>query len=106
MYQFENFRLKFFSCDFVYSYSLLEDSVPAVINAREGFPPLTLTWYDGDLMPPRSEEVPEDIKMGDTYGGALFVGTKGKILCGSHGTNGLCVWPAPSIVYTISPYIS
>ena len=39
----------------------------------ESFPSLTLTWYDGDLMPPRSEEVPEDIKMGDTYGGALFL---------------------------------
>ena len=39
----------------------------------EGFPPLTLTWYDGGLMPPRSEEVPEDIKMGVTYGGSLFL---------------------------------
>lgn len=61
--------------------------------AREGFPPLTLTWYDGGLMPPRPEEIPEDIQMGDTYGGALYVGTKGKILCGSHGANSLRIWP-------------
>ena len=61
--------------------------------AREGFPPLTLTWYDGGLMPPRPEEIPADIKMGDTYGGALYVGSKGKILCGSHGANGLRIWP-------------
>ena len=61
--------------------------------AREGFPPLTLTWYDGGLMPPRPEELPQDLKMGDTYGGALYVGTKGKILCGSHGANGLRIWP-------------
>ena len=61
--------------------------------AREGFPPLTLTWYDGGLMPPRPEELPHDLKMGDTYGGALYVGSKGKILCGSHGANGLRIWP-------------
>ncbi len=61
--------------------------------AREGFPPLTLTWYDGGLMPPRPEEIPSDLKMGDTYGGALYVGSKGKILCGSHGANGLRIWP-------------
>jgi len=61
--------------------------------AREGFPPLTLTWYDGGLVPPRPEELPQDLKMGDTYGGALYVGSKGKILCGSHGANGLRIWP-------------
>ena len=60
---------------------------------REGFPPVTLTWYDGGLMPPRPEELPQDLKMGDTYGGALYVGSKGKILCGSHGANGLRIWP-------------
>jgi len=61
--------------------------------AREGFRPLTLIWYDGGLMPPHPEELPDDIKMGDTYGGALYVGDKGKILCGSHGANGLRIWP-------------
>jgi hypothetical protein len=61
--------------------------------AREGFPPLTLTWYDGGLMPPRPEEIPENIKLGDDFGGALYVGDKGVILCGSHGANGLRIWP-------------
>lgn len=61
--------------------------------AREGFPPLTLTWYDGGLLPARPEELPDDRKMGDTYGGALYVGSKGKILCGSHGANGLRILP-------------
>lgn len=61
--------------------------------AREGFPPLTLTWYDGGLMPSRPEEIPEEIKLGDTYGGALYIGSKGKILCGSHGANSLRIWP-------------
>jgi predicted dehydrogenase len=57
--------------------------------AREGFPPLTLTWYDGGLMPPRPEELPDGIRMGDAFGGALYIGDKGKILCGSHGADGL-----------------
>ena len=61
--------------------------------AREGFPPLTLTWYDGGLMPPRPEELSDGIRMGDTFGGALYIGNKGKILCGSHGANGLRIIP-------------
>jgi predicted dehydrogenase len=61
--------------------------------ARESFPPVTLTWYDGGLMPPRPEELAPGIKMGDQYGGALYVGDKGKILTGSHGANGLRLIP-------------
>jgi predicted dehydrogenase len=72
--------------------------------AREGFPALTLTWYDGGLMPPRPEELSEDRKMGDTYGGALYVGTKGKILCGSHGANGFRILPEERMqTYTRPP---
>jgi predicted dehydrogenase len=61
--------------------------------ARESFPPVTLTWYDGGLMPPRPDELAPGIKMGDQYGGALYVGDKGKILTGSHGANGLRIIP-------------
>jgi predicted dehydrogenase len=61
--------------------------------ARPGFPPLKLTWYDGGLMPATPEELPPGAKMGDTYGGALYIGTKGKILTGSHGANGLRIIP-------------
>jgi predicted dehydrogenase len=60
---------------------------------REGFPALKLTWYDGGLMPSRPEELHEDRAMGDQFGGALYIGTKGKILCGSHGANGLRLIP-------------
>ncbi|MGH7136346.1 MAG: Gfo/Idh/MocA family protein [Pirellulales bacterium] len=61
--------------------------------AREGFGPLTLTWYDGGLMPARPEELPDGEPMGDTYGGALYIGSKGKIICGSHGANGAKIIP-------------
>ncbi len=72
--------------------------------ARTGFPALTLTWYDGGLMPPRPEGLPDDRQMGDTYGGALYVGSKGKILCGSHGANGLRILPEERMLaYTRPP---
>ncbi|HEX5445235.1 MAG TPA: gfo/Idh/MocA family oxidoreductase, partial [Pirellulales bacterium] len=61
--------------------------------AREGFPPLTLVWYDGGLMPARPEELPDGEPMGDTYGGAIYIGSKGKIVCGSHGANGAKLIP-------------
>ena len=44
-------------------------------------------------MPPRPEGIPDNLEMGDTFGGALYVGSKGMILCGSHGANGLRIWP-------------
>jgi hypothetical protein len=44
-------------------------------------------------MPPRPEELADGLQMGDTFGGALYVGTKGKILCGSHGANSLRILP-------------
>ncbi len=61
--------------------------------ARDGFPPLRLIWYDGGLLPQRPPEIKSDRKMGDTYGGILFIGDKGKILSGSHGANGARIIP-------------
>jgi len=47
--------------------------------AREGFPPLALTWYDGGLMPQRPVELEEGRKCGEADDN-LFVGEKGKML--------------------------
>jgi len=41
-------------------------------------PPVTLTWYDGGLKPPRPPELEPGFAMGD--GGTLYVGDKGKML--------------------------
>lgn len=60
---------------------------------RGGMPALKLVWYDGGLMPPRPEELEDGRRMGDTYGGALYIGSKGKIICGSHGANSLRLIP-------------
>jgi predicted dehydrogenase len=48
--------------------------------ARGDKPPVKLTWYDGGLLPPRPEELPDGEPMGNENGGVIFVGDKGKIL--------------------------
>jgi Oxidoreductase family, C-terminal alpha/beta domain len=56
--------------------SLIHYSFPA----REGMPPVKLTWYDCGLFPPRPEELEPGEKLDGN--GILFVGTKGKLLMG------------------------
>ncbi len=46
---------------------------------RQGMPPLTLTWYDGGLMPQRPAELEEGRKFGEADDN-LFIGDKGKML--------------------------
>jgi predicted dehydrogenase len=53
--------------------------------AREGMAPVTVTWWDGGLMPPRPEDLEEGRKMGDEDGGVLFMGEKGTIMAGCYG---------------------
>ncbi len=52
--------------------------------AREGMPPVKVIWYDGGLQPPRPEELEPGRKFGSD-GGVLFVGDKGKLMCGTYG---------------------
>jgi len=52
--------------------------------ARVGKPPVKLTWYDGGLLPPKPVELgSEELNKG---GGAMLVGSKGKLI---HDTYGL-----------------
>jgi len=52
--------------------------------AREGLPPVKLTWYDG-LRAPRPPELEDGRQMGHAEGGVLFKGTKGKLVGGVYG---------------------
>ena len=54
---------------------------------RGNMPAVNLTWWDGGLMPPRPEELEEGRRMGDSDGGLLFVGDKGKLMAGCYGKN-------------------
>lgn len=48
---------------------------------RGKMPPVTFTWYDGGLMPPRPEGLEEDDQLGSNGNGILFVGDKGLLTC-------------------------
>jgi len=51
--------------------------------ARGSMPPVTLTWYDGGLTPPKPEEMGE-LKL-EGEGGILYIGSKGKMLQDTYG---------------------
>ena len=52
--------------------------------ARGDLPPVKLTWYDG-LRPPRPIELEDGRRLGNVEGGALFKGSKGKLMAGVYG---------------------
>jgi predicted dehydrogenase len=51
--------------------------------ARGMSPPVTMTWYDGGLMPPTPAEMLAGQRLPGN--GVLYVGTRGKMFHGSHG---------------------
>ena len=61
--------------------------VAAIIHyefpARGALPPVTMTWYDGGLMPATPAEMPADKRLPSN--GVLYLGSKGKLYHSSHG---------------------
>lgn len=55
--------------------------------SRGAMPAVKLHWYDGGMMPQRPAELKDDEQMGDWSGGVIFVGDKGKIMCGCYAAN-------------------
>lgn len=58
------------------------DNLPKV-----GMPEVKVTWYDGGILPDRPTELKAGEQMGDSSGGVIFHGTKGKIMCGCYAAN-------------------
>ena len=52
---------------------------------RNGMPPVTLTWYEGSILPPRPEGVGKDVILGGGSNGSYFVGDTGCIATGPNG---------------------
>ncbi|HEY6901015.1 MAG TPA: Gfo/Idh/MocA family oxidoreductase, partial [Puia sp.] len=52
---------------------------------KPGKPDIELHWMDGGIRPVRPDELGADEPMGDSDGGAIITGTKGKIMCGCYG---------------------
>jgi predicted dehydrogenase len=50
-------------------------------------PAVKLYWYDGGLLPEKPVGIPEEIKLGATGGGLIFVGDEGSIICEEQGSN-------------------
>jgi predicted dehydrogenase len=65
----------------------LAEIVEYEFPARGNKPALTLTWYDGGLMPPRPAGLEQGRMLGGRDGGgALFVGDKGMLMHGTYGS--------------------
>lgn len=61
-------------------------SVTTYSFARAGSDPLTLTWFDGGLMPPTPAGAPEGFAL-NTDGGGIFVGERGVLVYDTYGRN-------------------
>jgi predicted dehydrogenase len=48
---------------------------------------VTLHWMDGGIKPERPEELGANEAFGDGGNGVLFIGSKGKMMCGTYGAN-------------------
>jgi predicted dehydrogenase len=55
--------------------------------AKVAMPEVKINWYDGGFLPERPVELKDGEPMGDWNGGAIFYGSKGKIMCGCYGAN-------------------
>jgi predicted dehydrogenase len=49
--------------------------------------PVKVHWMDGGIQPPRPEELGPNEVFGDGGNGTLFIGTKGKMMCGTYATD-------------------
>ena len=69
------------------------DSCPAASSMKlefpslKGKPPVKLFWMDGGILPERPDDLGPDEMMGDDGGGAIFTGTKGKMMCSTYRGN-------------------
>lgn len=74
--------------------------VTYTFGARGNLPPVKLTWYDG-LRPPRPPELEDGRRMGHTEGGALFKGTRGKLVGGVYGEDPRLIPESAMQAYTL-----
>ena len=65
-------------------------------------PQVAVYWYDGGLLPDRPEELKDGEIMGDSNGGIIFIGTKGKIMTGCYGMNPTLL-PSSQMAYFKEP---
>jgi predicted dehydrogenase len=63
-------------------------SVILKFPGKDGKPDVKMHWMDGGIIPERPEELGADEQFGDKGGGGvLIIGTKGKMMCGTYGSD-------------------
>lgn len=60
-------------------------SITLSFKGKPGKPDVKLHWMDGGIQPERPDELGPNEMMGDGGNGAIFIGTKGKMICGTYG---------------------
>lgn len=82
---------------------MVEYTFPARPKSGEvNMPEVKVKWYDGGLMPPRPKELLDGEMMGDSNGGIIYIGTKGKIMTGCYGMDPTLL-PRKSMAYFKQP---
>src|ERR1700730_13352499 len=61
--------------------------ITLVFEGKNGKPNVELHWMDGGIQPTRPVELGSNELMGDGGNSAIFLGTKGKMMCGTYGVN-------------------
>jgi hypothetical protein len=56
-------------------------------EGKVNMPAVSVTWYDGGLLPPRPDSLPDGVELGEGRNGLLFHGSKGLLICGNYGGN-------------------
>ncbi|MDR1224495.1 MAG: Gfo/Idh/MocA family oxidoreductase [Tannerella sp.] len=54
-------------------------------EGKVNMPAVSVTWYDGGLLPPRPDSLPDGVELGEGRNGVLFHGSKGLLICGNYG---------------------
>ena len=65
----------------------VSSSVKMKFPGKPGKPDVALYWMDGGIRPERPDELGPDEPMGNSDGGAIITGTKGKIMCSCYGAD-------------------
>lgn len=60
-------------------------SIHLIYPRKDGQGDLKVSWYDGGILPELPEELKEGEEFGNSDGGVLFIGTKGKLMCDCYG---------------------
>jgi predicted dehydrogenase len=66
----------------------ISSSIKMKFPGQTGKPDVSLYWMDGGIRPERPNELGPDEQMGDDEGGGVIItGTKGKMMCGTYGSD-------------------